>query len=111
MNMSEGKNPLTIERSVIMKAAKINSRYTYNKCMKYLHEYGYISYFPSTNQFVSSYVYLKNFMKKENDNSGKNAPVLILIPIQEDDFWDRIREIIKEEFKSIEKQKQISEVD
>ncbi len=58
-HLNESKNPLTIQRKIIMKAAKINSRYTYNKCMKHLHEYGYISYLPSTNQFMSSYVYLK----------------------------------------------------
>jgi replication initiation and membrane attachment protein DnaB len=58
-NLAGGKNPLSIERIVIMQAAKINARYTYNKCMNNLQEFGYITYLPSSNQFTSSTVYLK----------------------------------------------------
>lgn len=58
-NINGGINPLTIVRSNIMKAAKINARYTYNKCMNNLQEFGYITYNPSSNQFASSTVYLK----------------------------------------------------
>jgi replication initiation and membrane attachment protein DnaB len=58
-NLASGKNPFSIERAVIMKAAKINARYTYNKCMNNLQEFGYITYLPSLNQFTNSIVYLK----------------------------------------------------
>jgi hypothetical protein len=58
-NMTGGRNPLTIERAMIMKAAKINARYTYNRCMNNLQEFGYITYLPSSNQFTNSTVYLK----------------------------------------------------
>ncbi len=58
-NMTGGTNPLNIVRSNIMKTAKINARYTYNKCMNNLQEYGYISYTPATNPFNNSIVYLK----------------------------------------------------
>jgi replication initiation and membrane attachment protein DnaB len=58
-NLTGGNNPLSIERLAIMKAAKINARYTYNKCMNNLQEFGYITYLPSTNQFTNSTVYLK----------------------------------------------------
>lgn len=58
-NLAGGRNPFLIERVVIMKAAKINARYTYNKCMNNLQEFGYITYLPSTNQFTNSTVYLK----------------------------------------------------
>jgi hypothetical protein len=58
-NLSGGRNPFSIERPVIMKAAKINARYTYNNCMNNLQEFGYITYLPSSNQFTSSTVYLK----------------------------------------------------
>lgn len=58
-NLAEGINPFPIERAVIMKAAKINSRCTYNKCMSNLHEFGYLTYLPSVNQFTNSTVYLK----------------------------------------------------
>lgn len=58
-NLAGGQNPLSIERAVIMKVAKINARYTYNKCMNNLQEFGYITYLPSSNQFTNSTVYLK----------------------------------------------------
>jgi replication initiation and membrane attachment protein DnaB len=58
-NLAGGKNPFSIERALIMKAAKINARYTYNKCMNNLQEFGYITYLPSSNQFTNSTVYIK----------------------------------------------------
>lgn len=58
-NINGGKNPVSVDRIIIMKAAKINARYTYNKCMNNLQEFGYIKYLPSANQFVNSTVYLK----------------------------------------------------
>ncbi len=58
-NVSGGINPVSVVRSKIMKAAKINARYTYNKCMNNLQEFGYITYLPSSNPFICSKVYLK----------------------------------------------------
>lgn len=58
-NTSGGNNPVIIVRSKIMKAAKINARYTYNKCMNNLQEFGYITYLPASNPFNCSIVYLK----------------------------------------------------
>lgn len=58
-NINGGINPVTVVRSSIMKAAKINARYTYNKCMNNLQEFGYITYLPSTNPFACSTVYLR----------------------------------------------------
>jgi hypothetical protein len=58
-NITGGKNPIAFERSLIMKAAKINARYTYNKCINDLQDFGYVIYQPSTNSFSSSIVYLK----------------------------------------------------
>jgi hypothetical protein len=58
-NLNGGKSPLSIERDSIMKSAKINARYTFDKCINNLHEYGYITYLPSSNQFTNSTVYLK----------------------------------------------------
>lgn len=58
-NISGGTNPIVIVRSNIMKAAKINARYTYNKCMNNLQEFGYITYRPSSNPFTYSTVYLR----------------------------------------------------
>ena len=58
-NLNGGINPVIIARANIMKAAKINARYTYNKCMNNLQEFGYITYLPSSNSFNNSTVYLK----------------------------------------------------
>ena len=58
-NLNGGLNPVIITRAAIMKAAKINARYTYNKCMNNLQEFGYITYLPSSNPFTNSTVYLK----------------------------------------------------
>lgn len=58
-NLTGGKNPFPINRETVMKAAKINARYTYNKCINSLQEYGYIKYLPSSNSFTQSIIYLK----------------------------------------------------
>ena len=58
-NLNGGINPIIITRVAMMKAAKINARYTYNKCMNNLQEFGYITYLPSFNPFSSSIVYLR----------------------------------------------------
>ena len=57
-NLNGGENPILIERSFIMKSAKVNARYTYNKCMNYLHEFGYIIYLPSANSSTQSRVFI-----------------------------------------------------
>lgn len=58
-NMNGGANPFDIERATIMKGAKINSRYTYNKCLNNLKDYGYIHYMPAINSSAPSKIYLK----------------------------------------------------
>ncbi len=58
-NLNGGKNPIPIERTVIMKAAKINARQTYNKCINDLQDFGYITYQPSNGSSMGSRVTLK----------------------------------------------------
>ncbi len=58
-NLNGGTNPVTIVRVSIMKTAKISARYTYNKCINNLQEFGYITYLPASNPFSNSTVYLK----------------------------------------------------
>ncbi|TWI79057.1 hypothetical protein IQ13_3449 [Lacibacter cauensis] len=57
-NINGGNNPVEIERILIMKAAKINARHTYNKCINELHEFGYILYEPAPNGSINSRVFL-----------------------------------------------------
>ena len=49
-------SPFQIKREIIMQAAKISSRQTFNKCMRLLHIAGYIKYIPSYNPDVCSMV-------------------------------------------------------
>lgn len=58
-NLNQSQNPVLVVRDELMKAAKINARHTYNKCINNLQEFGYIIYLPSSNPFVCSSVYLK----------------------------------------------------
>ena len=58
-NLNGGINPIKVQRASIMKDAKINARYTYNKCINELQNYGYIIYEPSSNQFEASTVHIK----------------------------------------------------
>lgn len=62
-NLNEGKNPISIERNLIMRAAKINARHTYNRCINDLQDFGYISYHSTASAFDSSIVYLKGLRK------------------------------------------------
>ena len=65
-NLNGGLNPVIITRATVMKAAKIYARYTYNKCMNNLQEFGYIAYIPSTSSFSNSTLYLKKGCENEN---------------------------------------------
>ncbi len=67
-NLSGGLNPVEVKRSVLMKLAKINARYTYNSCMNSLEEYGYIKYQPSLNSFVPSKVFINKLTLNINTN-------------------------------------------
>ncbi|TBX68338.1 hypothetical protein EZL74_08485 [Flavobacterium silvisoli] len=50
------QNPISIYRDDIMQLSKIASPATYHKCIKELHNKGYIKYQPSFNPFKSSQV-------------------------------------------------------
>lgn len=57
-NISRFKNPISINRSETMRLAKIGSKTTYHKCLKKLHELGYIKYQPSRNPLKGSLVHM-----------------------------------------------------
>lgn len=69
--ITDGKNPFAIDRETIMRTAKISARFTYNKCMNNLQEFGYIKYLPSTNSFPQSIIYIEETEKILND--GKQS--------------------------------------
>ena len=53
-NVNRFRNPISITRDEIMRISKICSKATYHKCMRDLHNKGYISYQPSYNPFKGS---------------------------------------------------------
>lgn len=52
------QNPFGVDRKEIMAVAKISSRVTYHKCIRELHQWGYIHYEPSYDYYRGSQVYL-----------------------------------------------------
>jgi len=51
-------NPINIHRTEVMSLSKIASIATYHKCIRELHDKGYIKYLPSNNPFKSSMVFI-----------------------------------------------------
>ena len=60
-NCNRFKNPISISRDELMRISKISSKATYHKCLRNLHELGYINYQPSYNPFKGSHVIMFNF--------------------------------------------------
>lgn len=54
-------NPISISRQEAMNVSKISSKVTYHKCIRELHQFGYLRYEPSYNPFKGSLVYLFDF--------------------------------------------------
>ena len=69
-NACHFRNPISISRNELMKVSKISSKATYHKCMKELHNLGYLKYMPSYNPYKGSLVYLFNF-----ETSTEQAPI------------------------------------
>lgn len=57
-NSERFQNPVSISRQELMRISKISAKATYHKCIKDLHNFGYIQYIPSYNPFKGSLVYL-----------------------------------------------------
>jgi hypothetical protein len=55
-SMNHFENPMPIEKEQVMSFAKISSQFTYFKCLKHLHEYGYIEYIPAGHRYMKSVV-------------------------------------------------------
>jgi len=60
-NVNRFQNPISICREEVMRVSKICAKATYHKCMKDLHNYGYVKYIPSYNPFKGSLVHLVVF--------------------------------------------------
>jgi hypothetical protein len=80
-NRNKFRSPIAISRSDLMVISKISSYATYHKCIKQLHNFGYIRYSPSYNPMRGSWVYMLNF-----DHDSDKA--------DETDIHTGIREVI-----------------
>jgi len=73
-NRSRFVNPISITREEIMRISKISSFTTYHRCLKALHDYGYIKYEPSFNPYKGSHVYLFNFSDELKPLKSEKQP-------------------------------------
>ena len=68
---------MNITRKEILSAGKVKSKATYHKCMKELHEYGYIKYDPTYNPFKGSVITMTIFgeetTKKKTTTKKKSS--------------------------------------
>ncbi len=71
-NVQRFNNPISISRNEVMQVSKICAKATYHKCMKDLHNFGYLRYEPSFNPFRGSLVHLMNF---DDDLKDVQKPV------------------------------------
>lgn len=86
-NCNRFKNPISINRDEVMRISKISSKATYHKCLKNLHNLGYINYEPSYNPFKGSHVILFNFSDDlkplpKSERKPKNEPLIELVSEQ-----------------------------
>jgi hypothetical protein len=59
---------LKVFRSELMEDSKIGNKNTYTTCLKNLHEWGYLGYFPSSSKYYASEVMLTVFTGTETGN-------------------------------------------
>ena len=71
-NLNLFRNPISISRNEMMKLSKISAYGTYHKCIKELHQFGYIEYLPSFNPYKGSLVHLFDFGDLDKINSEEN---------------------------------------
>jgi len=80
-NLNRFQNPISITRDDIMSISKICSKSTYHKCMRDLHDKGYVIYSPSFNPFRGSLVEMLDLVlvlkiiEKNNRTNPKNKLV------------------------------------
>jgi len=71
-NRNRFRNPFPVSREELMFLAHIGSVNTYTRCIKELHQWGYIEYYPSFNPNIGSKVSCISF-DKGSDKAGSKA--------------------------------------
>ena len=77
--MNRFQNPLSITREEVMSICGIGSKNTYHKCLRELHQFGYIFYRPSPDKFHRSSV---NIVRLDQSNSVEDVSQLKLFSLQ-----------------------------
>nr|WP_320154036.1 hypothetical protein [uncultured Draconibacterium sp.] len=70
-NRNRFRNPFPVSREEVMFLAHIGSVNTYTRCIKQLHQWSYIEYFPSFNPNTGSKVSCISFEKGSDKGNGK----------------------------------------
>ncbi len=78
-NLNRFQNPFPITRDEVMAISGIGSKNTYHKCLKELHQYGYIYYRASLSKFQKSNIHI---VKLDTENAGKELQQLDLFGIK-----------------------------
>jgi hypothetical protein len=79
-NANRFLNPTSINRTEIMKAAKINSFSTYTKCLRELHEWQYLEYIPSHNPMHGTRIIFYNFCTSDCKSKCTTTPTETVEP-------------------------------
>jgi hypothetical protein len=72
-NKSRFPDKLSVCRSEVMEISKIGSTRTYYKCLKQLHEYGYLVYHPSNNPLRGSVVTLHDLGESDPSEESEEG--------------------------------------
>lgn len=67
-NLNRFNNPFPITRDAVMSLCAIGSKNTYHKCIKELHQFGYIFYRTSVDKFHKSTVHIVKFKSEDSDS-------------------------------------------
>lgn len=85
-NLNRFQNPISVNRSEVMRISKIGSGATYHRCMRQLNDWKYLEYKPSHNPMKGSVVNMFNFdtsdEQVEDNYCFKNEQVLKQVPEQ-----------------------------
>ena len=82
-NVNRFQNPFQISREEIMAICGIGSKNTYHKCLKELHQYGYIYYRASLSKFQKSSIQI---VRLDTKNSGSELQQLELFDSKKETY-------------------------
>jgi hypothetical protein len=70
-NLNRFENPISLNRSEVMRVSKIGSKTTYHRCITELSEWGYLEYIPSKNPIKGSTINMYTFGTSSGTSNGQ----------------------------------------